>query len=44
MGSGGVWTSGLAQLAMTAMYTVVNHPTNLKWVGKWVGCLSVNCL
>jgi len=42
--SDGVRTSGLAQLAMTELYTVAVHPANLKWVGKWVGCFSVNSL
>jgi len=40
--SRGMWTSGLAQLAMTAMYTVTVHPANLIWVGDWVGCFSSN--
>ena len=42
--SGVVRTSGLAQLAMTELYTVAGHPANLKWVGRWVGCFSVNSL
>jgi hypothetical protein len=37
-----MWTSGLAQLAMTAMYTVTVHPANLIWVVDWVGCFSSN--
>ena len=40
--SGGVRTSGLAQLAMTAMYTVADHPANLIWVGEWMGWVCVN--
>jgi len=26
------------------MYTVADHPANLIWVGKWVGCFSANSL
>lgn len=39
LGSVAVRTSGLAQLAMTEMYSVAVHPANLKWVGK---CSGVN--
>ena len=31
-------SSGLPQLAMTAIYTVLRNRANAKWVGKWVGC------
>ncbi len=30
--------SSLAQLAMTALYTVTAERANAKWVGNWVGC------
>jgi hypothetical protein len=36
--------SGLAQLAMTALYTVTAERANSKWVGSWVGCFSLNSL